>query len=180
MSKRRRDGSAAAPYSGCVTDHPRRVPWTAPLELIDLPHDDSVMSVYERDLMNTSRYFDESWWTQSTMRRSYERHVVVHSGDEEVARFLVKPSGRIFEQYRGPHAGKTATQIVFLEVNTELRRRYRGIGTQAVELLSADIPGRLFANADQGPAGFWATLGWDEYEPHGDPAHSWRVFVRPD
>jgi len=158
----------------------RRSPWTGPLELVDLPYDNSVRSVYEHDLMNPSPYFDEDWWTQSTKRHRHERHVVAYTGGVEAARFLVTPSSRIFEEYRGPHAGEEATRIVYFEVNNNLRHRYRGLGTQAVRQLSADIDGLLFANADHGPGEFWATLGWEEYEPPGNPAYSWRVFVRPD
>lgn len=163
-----------------MPDRPRRVLWTGRLELIDLPHDDNVISVYERDLRNPSPYFDEDWWIQSTKRGRDERRILVYSDGEEVARFLVKPGSQIFQEYRGPHAGRAATQIVHFEVNNRLRQHYRRLGTQAVETLSAEIPGLLFANADHGPAGFWETLGWDEYEPLGDPAHSWHVFVRPD
>ena len=153
--------------------------WPSPLTRHELRQDDSLWSVYETDLMNPNPHFDEGWWDR-TKRLRRHRHFTFESEGIEVARVMVKLDSQIFEGYLGLHAGAPAIELVFVEVHSDLRARFSGIGTSVVSSVSDLFHDTVFAKADHGPGGFWKHLGWDEYPRTERPELGWRVFVRPE
>lgn len=158
---------------------PRRTPWPHPIVVDELAPDDEMWSLYESDLRKPHPQFKETWWLKTKGFRNL-RHFVAISDGIEVARVTVKLGGRVLADYRGAEAGRPAAEILYIEVASDARYNFSGIGTEVVMTVSDLLDGVVFAKADKIPGGFWARLGWNEYPPTGRPEHAWRVFVRPD
>ncbi len=107
--------------------------------------------------------FDEDWWRPDHFGDDDRLYSVVE-GDRVVALVAVEQNATIAEHMNGPHAGKQAHYISFLEVNEGARRR--GVGGLSVSLV-ADALGGIFCAAVApealGAREFWRSIGWVEY-----------------
>lgn len=78
---------------------------------------------------------------------------------EEVVRLIVVDHPVLDPGYGIPEAGD-GLEIDFIEVAE--RRRRQGLGTQAIELLRRQQPGRaVFARPPESEGAFWRSLGWE-------------------
>ena len=77
-----------------------------------------------------------------------------------------------------PEIGAERLEIQFIEV--AIAARGRGVGTQVVRGLGERHPGRRLLAYSEGADGFWASLGWEQFDhPEGRPEFHRALFIQP-
>lgn len=120
------------------------------------PRGRSVVSPFE-----ASEEFTQACWQANEVIAASPSDLFYSStiAGEEVVRLIVVDQPEVDPGYGVPEAGD-GLEIDFMEV-AESRRR-QGFGTQAIELLRRQHPGRtVFARPPETEEAFWQSLGWD-------------------
>lgn len=121
--------------------------------------------------------FTEEWW-EYTGSHNVRRFRFIFRG-EEVARADVVADAIVGDEYVGPHSGKPAPKIWFIEVRDTLQRSDMRVGHAAVQALVELHAGRMCAVSVPEARGFWASIGWIEYPDREIGAANSSFFVSP-
>jgi hypothetical protein len=120
-----------------------------------VPHGRSVISPFE-----ASEDFEQACWQAHEVIAASPSdlfYTFTRAG-EEVVRLIVVDRPEVDPGYGVPEAAE-GLEIDFMEVANWHRRQ--GLGTQAIELLRRQHPGRtVFARPPESEDAFWQSLGW--------------------
>ncbi|MBT2595982.1 GNAT family N-acetyltransferase [Arthrobacter sp. ISL-72] len=121
-----------------------------------VPRGHSLLSSFEA----SEDFTQACWQANEVIAASPSDHFYTFTKDgEEIVRLIVVDHPEVDPGYGVPEAGN-GLEIDFMEVADGHRRQ--GLGTQAIELVRQQHPGRsVFARPPESEDAFWQSLGWD-------------------